>query len=260
MTRELQQTSPTARIAAISWTGGKDCNLALLRSWRNSNLNVKYLLTFRPEGKQFHAHPIRVMEGQASALGLELIFVTIPADTTDYMQAYIDGTKKIQQEHGIQVVVTGDMDLVGTMDRNWIERCCERVGGDMKCDLPLWNANREECLEELLREGFEIIFSCVKSPFFDGNWINRVLDQATLAELKRMADKGLTDEQIQSGLKPLDLCGERGEYHTMVVNGPIYSSKVAIDSNDVPHMEERQSKWKGNIHNADRIWTISLKS
>ena len=75
-----------------------------------------------------------------------------------------------------------------------------------------------------------------------------------------MADKGLTDEQIQSGLKPLDLCGERGEYHTMVVNGPMYSSKVAIDSNDVPHMEERQSKWKGNIHNADRIWTISLKS
>lgn len=256
---ELQQISPTASITAISWTGGKDCNLALLRSWRNSRLNVKYLLTFRPEGKPFRAHPIPFMQAQALALGLELIFVVIAADTIDYMKAYVDGLTKVKEEYGVEVIVTGDMDLVGTMERNWIERCCEQVG-NIKCDLPLWHANREECLEELLREGFEIIFSCVKSPFFDGNWVNRVLDRDTLKELKSIVNKGLTDEEIKSGLKPLDLCGERGEYHTMVVDGPMYSSKVPIDANEDALKEEVESSWKGNIHNASCIWTISLKT
>eukprot|EP00957_Ditylum_brightwellii_P049139 3728359-Ditylum_brightwellii.AAC.1 len=68
------------------------------------------------------------MEAQAKSLGLELLFVNIPADTTDYMKAYIDGIRKVKDKYGIKVICTGDMDLVGTMERNWIERCCEQVG------------------------------------------------------------------------------------------------------------------------------------
>ena len=54
------------------------------------------------------------------------------------------------QEHGIQVMITGDMDLVGSMQRNWIEECGEECG--MDAYLPLWKADRSTCLEQLLQE------------------------------------------------------------------------------------------------------------
>ena len=259
----LQQYSPDAPIAAISWTGGKDCNLTLLYAHRNPDLHVKYLITFRPANKPFRAHPIPLMKFQAKSLGLELIFVTIPEDTTDYMQAYVDGIRWLKEKYGIQVICTGDMDLVGTMERNWIERCCEKVGDGMSVYLPLWKKDPCESMKEILEEGFEIIFSCVKSPFFDGSWINRKLDWEAVDEMKVIIERGLTADQIESGVKPLDLCGERGEYHTMVIGGPLYDEHIEIDSNCEPMMEAiengKGTKWKGNIHNAELIWMISLK-
>lgn len=111
--------------------------------------------------------------------------------------------------------------MVGTMERNWIEMCCEGAGGGIACHLPLWKADRLECLRALLREGFEIIFTCVKSPFFDGSWINRVLDEEAVREMQDIADRGL--REVTSEL--LDLGGERGEYHTMCTNGPFYRER-----------------------------------
>ena len=245
-------------ITAISWTGGKDCNLALLYAKRNRTLDVQYLVCFRPEGNAFKAHPIPFMQAQADSIGLQLLFIYISNDTTDYMQAYVDGITKIRNEYGITCIATGDMDLVGTMERNWIERCCEKVGGGMKCYLPLWQMDRVQCLNELFEEVFEIIFTCVKAPFFNESWINRILDEQAMNEMQVIVDKG-----IQEGLeKPLDLGGERGEYHTMCTNGPFYKKRVEIDVNEQPNREDIKggpTNWKGNIHNADTIWTISLK-
>jgi uncharacterized protein (TIGR00290 family) len=245
-------------ITAISWTGGKDCNLALLMAIRDPTLDVRYLLCFRPEGKaSFRAHPLPFMQAQADSVGLELLFVNIPKDTTDYMKAYVDGLRDMRDNYGIKVVATGDMDLIGTMERNWIERCCEQVGGGMRCYLPLWGMDRRELLNTLLSEEFEVIYSCVKSPFFDGSWINRVLDEDAIHEMQVISTKGVKD-----GLeKPLDLGGERGEYHTMCVNGPLYKKRVSLEVNPEPYREDIKggTHWVGNIHNADSIWTISLK-
>ena len=290
-------------ITAISWTGGKDCNLALLYAIRNPALNVKYLITFRPEGKKFKAHPLPFIEAQADALGLKLLYVVIPANTTDYMMAYVEGMQEVHDQYGIQVICTGDMDLVGTMERNWIERCCEKVNvrqrvhvcdavtstdvgttvgtnadttgsatgtptptpHNMRAYLPLWQKDRSECLNELLDEGFETIYTCVKSPFFDGSWINRRLDHSALQDMRDIIHRNEHQHQhvdaANQKQKPLDLCGERGEYHTMCLNGPIYKKKVCIGVNDVPIREDivNGTHWKGNIHNADSIWTISLR-
>ena len=246
-------------ITAISWTGGKDCNLALLYAKRNPSLDVRYLICFRPEGNKFKAHPIPFMQKQASSIGLKLLFVDIPKDTTDYMKAYVKGIRKIRDKNGIKVIATGDMDLVGTMERNWIERCCEQAGddgnGSMRAYLPLWQMDRTECIDTLSKEGFEIIYTCVKSPFFDASWINRVLNEKAMDEMKVIADEG-----IKQGLeKPLDLGGERGEYHTMCINGPFYNHRVSMNIDSQPHREDKKTNWVGNIHNADIIWTISLK-
>lgn len=262
MHRQRRKKTDIADIAAISWTGGKDCNLALLYAKRSTDLDVQYLITFRPEGKPFRAHPLPFMEAQANCLGKKLLYVIIPENTTDYMQAYVDGIRKVKDEHGIKVICTGDMDLIGTMERNWIERCCEKVGDGMRAFLPLWKKDRRECLDEMLEEGFEIIFSCVKSPFFDGSWINRKLDLAAVKDMETMINRGLTEDQIKRGIKPLDLCGERGEYHTMCIDGPLYQKNVSLLVNPEPMREDIKNgtNWKGNIHNAESIWMISMKS
>ena len=139
-----------------------------------------------------------VMEAQAKSLGLKLIFVDFPEEVDDWMNAYVQGISRARDEYDIQVISTGDINLVGTMQRNWMERACEGAG--IKCYLPLWDIDKEKILGFMLDEGFEIIFSCVKSPFFDESWINRPLDQTAIQDMKATINIGLTPEQIE-GLK-----------------------------------------------------------
>lgn len=197
------------------------------------------------------------MEAQAQSLELQLIFVDFPEEVHDWMEAYVQGISRIRDEYGIRFIATGDINLFGTMQRNWIERACEGAG--IKCHLPLWDIEKEKTLNIMLDERFEIIFSCVKSPFFDENWIGRKLDQTAIQDMKDIISKGLTKTQIDSGAKPLDLCGERGEYHTMCIDGPLYRHKVEMGMNQKPIKQEIQlTKWKGNIHNSDCMGAISL--
>ena len=70
----------------MSWTGGKDCNLALLAAWRDASLRVAALVVFRPEGAVFRAHPLCLMEAQAASLGLPLVHVVIPRDPPSYKE------------------------------------------------------------------------------------------------------------------------------------------------------------------------------
>jgi uncharacterized protein (TIGR00290 family) len=260
---ELQQVTDGAappEIAAISWTGGKDCNLALLAAWRDPSLSVTSLVCFKL-GSSHRAHPVAFMEAQAKALGLPLLFVTIETnETTTYKQAYVEGMRRLRLDHGITVMVTGDMDLVGTMERNWIEECGEEAG--IRAYLPLWGADREECLQKLIDERFEVVFSCVKSPFFDGSWIGRKIDAETLTVLKTMSQ-----EEVPAGSdhQSLDLGGERGEYHSMCLNGPLYTNRVEIEILPEPLVQvidpavRKEKGWDGNIHFTPRLWSIAIQ-
>eukprot|EP00966_Prymnesium_polylepis_P238106 5506168-Prymnesium_polylepis.1 len=143
------------------------------------------------------------MEAQAAALGLRLHHVLIPKDTTDYKAAYVTGMRALREEHGITVMATGDMDLVGSMARNWIEECGEEAG--IRAYLPLWQADRAACLTKLCDEGFVVRFSCVKSPWFDGSWIGRTIDRDVLSAMEALCDAPIGDA------KPLDLGGAPGK-------------------------------------------------
>ena len=217
MSQEDQVAAADARKAAVSWTGGKDCNLAMLLAWRESSLRVEALVVFRPRDAVFRAHPLGIMEAQAAALSLPLLQVEISGEPS-FKDSYVAGMRRLQEEHGIEVLVTGDMDLVGSMQRNWIEECGEECG--MEAWLPLWKADRGECLRKLLHEGFKVVFSCVKSPHFDGSWIGRQLDEDAVREMMSKVPAGL------------DLGGEKGEYHTMVLAGPLHTQEVVLYTED----------------------------
>jgi uncharacterized protein (TIGR00290 family) len=273
------------QIAAVCWTGGKDCNLALYyaQQHRSNDLDVKYLVVHVSESHgPSKAHPMSIMQAQAESLGMELLQVPIVPikrdddensdDPNGYMAAYVRGATSLYQNYNIEVLITGDIELVGTMERNWMERVCEQVqtttttneGDDtsgsttMSAYLPLFGKDRMELLETLLQLDFYIIYSCVKAPFFNGSWIGRRLDRIALKEMMAMAaTEFLTDDQIAAGIQPLDLCGERGEYHTMVLDGPTYQNKVELHLKGECTHEEFKTNWRGDIHNADVVYYIN---
>lgn len=231
-------SGPETERCCISWTGGKDCNLALLKCWRDPSLNVTDLVVFQPDGKaDLEAHPKKIMQAQADALGLTLRFMTLPSSIS-YRDGYVNAVKELRDKHGIKVIATGDMDLVEIENcvDNYIKECCAMAGGGIRTYLPLWKADREECLTTLiLEEGYDIVFSCVKSPWFDGSWCGRTLDAETFQTMISMSEKvGFErDEMIDWGAKDprrksLDLGGENGEYHSMVLNGPLYKYGIEL--------------------------------
>ena len=265
----------------ISWTGGKDCNLALLKCWRDPSLDVTDLVVFQPEGKpDFEAHPKTIMQAQADALGLTLRFLMLPS-SIPYRDGYVNAVKELRDVHGITVIATGDMDLVEieNCSDNYIKECCAMAGGGIRTYLPLWKADRAECLTTLvLDEGYEIVFSCVKSPWFDVSWCGKTLDAETFQTMIAMSEGVAFDEgeMIDWGpkdprRKPLDLGGENGEYHSMVLDGPLYKHGIEItgvaaevanaNDNDIDENEKKpiiqlNSVVSGPSKNGeDRWWT-----
>ncbi|SDT89738.1 MJ0570-related uncharacterized domain-containing protein [Verrucomicrobium sp. GAS474] len=215
--------------AAVLWTGGKDSVLALheARAARQAGQAdadaVSLLVTFAPPEGEFLAHPLPVLAAQAASLGLP--HRVVPIEGTDYAARYEEALHALRGE-GIATVITGDIAEVGGQP-NWIEARCRalREAGRPAPVLrrPLWGRDREALLRALLAARFEVRFSHVKAPWFTPEWHGRPLDAAAVEALKAIrADPRLAP--------PLDLCGEEGEYHTLVVDGPGFARPVAFPS------------------------------
>jgi diphthine-ammonia ligase len=202
--------------ALVSFTGGKDCHLALMKA--SENFDVVGLVCFHaPPEPQFQTHPWALQKLQAMAIGLPLYLAPIDAVNGDYVQAYRQAIVRLHEERDITVLVTGDVDLIGNATTHFMTKACE--GTSVVCYNPLWKMSRIDVVTEEIRSGLTIRFSCVKSPHFDSSWIGKVLD-----------DEAIVQMQTKEGL---DLCGENGEYHTMVTDGPMYIHGKLVLRNSV---------------------------
>lgn len=233
------------RRVAVSWSGGKDSNLTLHRMVSDPTNAVVALVVFHPPQPSFRAHPIHMMELQAQALGLPLLRMTIRANNFEgnYRKAYAACIQELRNEHNIEAIATGDMDLVGDMTRNFVEECCEIAQCDppMECLLPLWKADRDEVLRGLLDLRIRCRYTCVKAPWFDESWIGRELDKAAVAEMEKIS--------VDDAAKKLDMCGENGEYHTCAIDGPLYKAVIVWDDlaqdtwEEITGAEGQGSRW-----------------
>ena len=121
--------APAALPTAISWTGGKDSNLALLLAALDLRFDVAALVVFRPQNAAFRAHPLSFMHAQAASLALPLYEVEVGGSSTqEYRDSYVRGLQGLREQHGIAVVVTGDMDLMVGSTVNWMQDCCGAAG------------------------------------------------------------------------------------------------------------------------------------
>ena len=203
------------KTAAMLWTGGKDSALALLEAGR-SGYDVRCLITFAPPQPDFLAHPLPFMQLQAQALGLPHHVLQVNEPFAD---GYENHLRSMRNEMGIDAVVTGDIAEVGGSP-NWIRERSRPVG--MEVHTPLWGRDRQQLLEDLLSHRFTVRFSCVKKRWLTESWVGRTLNEPAIADLRTVRER--------SGL---DLCGEEGEYHTLVTDGPQFSRAIDVQSYSV---------------------------
>ncbi|MGD0516023.1 MAG: hypothetical protein ABSA26_00680 [Thermoguttaceae bacterium] len=196
--------------AAMLWTGGKDSALALYEAVQSS-YHVCCLVTFAPPDAGFLAHPLPFIKIQAQALALPHYVLPIHKP---FEEAYEIQLRRLRDETGITSVITGDIAEVNGCP-NWIRERSRPVG--MNVHTPLWGRDRSSLLQQLLGIKFKARFSCVKTRWLTEDWVGRELNESAVAELRVIRER-----------TGLDLCGEEGEYHTLVTNGPQFTRAINI--------------------------------
>ena len=196
--------------ATVLWTGGKDSALALYEA-RLSGYTIINLVTFIPDGADFLAHPLSFMEAQAQALGLPHRAISI---SEPFKENYEKAISSIQEVFKVGTLVTGDISPVDGFP-NWIRD--RSLPSEMKVFTPLWEQDRRTILQRLLSLRFRVIFSGVKKPWLTDDWLGREINDVYLDQLSVLGR--------ETGM---DLCGEQGEYHTLVLDGPPFLKRIEV--------------------------------
>lgn len=191
--------------ALCSFSGGKDSCLALWRA-QQQGLDVRALLVMfdeTGERSRSHAIPPAIVARQAESLGLELVIRR--ASWRDYEPVFTDALKTMRAS-GYEVAVFGDIDL--DAHRAWEEKVCAAAG--LRACLPLWHADRRTLARTVIEAGFRARVVCVDGRYLSDDFCGREYDASFLRELP----------------PGVDACGENGEFHTLVYDGPNFSAPV----------------------------------
>jgi diphthine-ammonia ligase len=193
----------------VSWSGGKESSLACYKAKANG-LTPSYLLNMTSEdGSRSRTHGLaqQVLLLQAEAIGIPLI------QRKTSWKNYEDNFKKTVlelKERGIEGGVFGDIDL--EEHRRWVKRVCKETS--IRAHLPLWGKKQRKVLEDFINLGFQAVVVAVKIEFLGERWLGRKIDGKFVNEIT-------TFENITP-------CGEAGEYHTLVIDGPIFKKRMRI--------------------------------
>ncbi|TRZ52011.1 MAG: diphthine--ammonia ligase [Dehalococcoidia bacterium] len=192
----------------ISWSGGKDASLSFYRAIKDEDVEAVCLLNMVSEdGKRSRTHGISsdLLKAQAEAMAIPIFQRKTSWD--GYETEFIKMLSEFEQKE-IQSGVFGDIDL--DEHREWVERVCGKA--EIEPIFPLWQCGREDLLLDFIRSGFKAVVVAVKTDMLSSDWLGRKIDESFIADLKKISS--------------VDLCGEAGEYHTFVYDGPIFKKSV----------------------------------
>lgn len=194
----------------LSWSGGKDCALALYEIQRSHEYTVAALLTtITRDYDRISMHGVRrtLLERQAESAGLPLIKVFIPANCTDKIYAEImEKEMNRLKADGINAVAFGDIFLQDV--REYRENNLAKVG--MKAIFPLWGRSSQELVTSFINLGFQAIITTVDPRQLSKEFCGSMINNAFLGALPQ----------------DVDPAGENGEFHSFVFEGPIFKKPI----------------------------------
>lgn len=198
-----------SNLAAISsWSGGKDSCLACYRAMKQG-YKIKYLLNFISKEYRrccFHGIEADIIKLQSELMGIPLVQKEVTQDMQKYEQEFKSAVSELKDA---EAMIFGDIYL--DEHKDWVDRVC----GDIKITPiePLWEDSTTDILEEFINLGFKAVVVSCQADKFDKNFVGRYIDRDLISELKA---------------KNICPCGENGEFHTLVVDGPIFKRKIEI--------------------------------
>lgn len=212
MTSSESDQSARAVPAYCSWSGGKDSALALHHA-PAQGAEPRLLVTMLTEGgERSRSHGLRreLLEAQAAAIGVPIAFA---ATTWDGYEEALRAELGAAARQGLGTGIFGDIDT--EPHREWVEAVATSVGTEAR--LPLWQRSREALMRELLDLGFRAVVVAVRDGTLPPSLLGKVVDEEMLGEFAAAG---------------VDLAGENGEFHTFVVDGPIFSHPVEVEAGE----------------------------
>lgn len=189
------------------WSGGKDSHLSLMKSL-DEGYAVELLLTFfdaRTRLSLSHRLPAKIVRDQAALVGIYMQEVYVGRD--EYEQRLGDIMHSLAP-HGIDHAVFGDIYL--EEHKTWNERVCGKY--NVTPVFPLWGRSIESIVDE--QRAFHSLLVSVDRVLLDRQWLGKEVDDNFR---KTLAAGGL------------DFCGEKGEYHTLVVQSPLMKGRIQVE-------------------------------
>ena len=189
-----------------SWSGGKDSCFALMQAITLGYTPKVLLNVLNEEGKISRSHgiPSAILHAQAGAAGLPVHLIS--SSWQEYETQFSNALKVLTQTHELQYAIFGDIDLQA--HRDWEEKVCHSAG--LVAILPLWKQDRKKLVMQMIESGIvTIIVSC--NELMGEKFIGRTIDHAIIEELESIG---------------IDPCGENGEYHTLVLDCPLFNVPI----------------------------------
>ncbi len=207
----------------FSWSGGKDSAMALKEVLTRPEYEVAALLTTVTEDyDRISMHGVRrsLLRQQADSLGLPLEEIGISKRSSNEEYESKMGEALIRyKDAGITSVVFGDIFLEDL--KQYRENNLAKIG--MKGVFPLWKQDTHELVRGFIELGFRAVVVCVDSQTLDRGFAGREID-----------------EEFVRGLpETVDVCGENGEYHSFVYDGPIFKTRIPYTRGEVVLREDR---------------------
>jgi uncharacterized protein (TIGR00290 family) len=199
------------------WSGGKDSAMALHTLLQQGDVQIAALLTTVTEGyDRISMHGVRreLLHQQAQSIGLPLHEVLIPPQCVNpTYEARMEEALRIYLDQGVSKVAFGDIFLEDL--RAYREKNLSRL--DMTAIFPIWKRDTSELIRSFHANKFRAVAVCIDSKILAPSFAGRELDESFFRDLPREADP----------------CGENGEFHTFVFDGPILKSPIQVRTGEV---------------------------
>ena len=190
-----------------SFSGGKDGMLSIYRAIKKGMKPVMLVTSYNTQTERswFHYIAEDLFEAVSASLDIPIIFAPSEGDGANYAESLENALRQAKRT-GAEIAVFGDIDI--QRHRDWCTERCEKVG--IEPYFPLWQESRDALVNDFLDEGFEAVINIVDTNYLPKNFAGRILNKQTVEQIKA---------------EGADACGENGEYHTFVFNGPLFQEQ-----------------------------------
>ena len=218
-----------------AWSGGKDSCFACYKALQEGHEVVNLLIMMSdPTISNFHLIRSDMLDAQSQAIRIPIVKRTTTPDT--YEQEFKKALLQMKAK-GVEGIVTGDVFDVALHEAGWLDRICKEVG--LTPMRPLWHLDTQQILEEFINADFKATLVRIVTNLLSMDWLGREINKKFLDDLLKLGT--------------VDPCGEHGEFHTVVTDGPLFK-KTWIEI-----LESEKVKLNGNARLVIKLFEVKPK-